>query len=307
MVSDEKQPQAPHPVARYGWSADEIRRLQVFSSHRVTSIFAGAYKSVFRGRGIEFDDLRDYQPGDDIRCIDWSVTARTGRPHIKRFVEEREMTVLLLLDCSASLECPSPRGPKSRVAAEICALLAFAAIRSNDRIGLLTFGEKVGCFIAPAKGKRHAQRLIAAIAGQPPSPGGSDLAGALTYLGRVVRRPAILFIVSDFLCADYQLPLRAVAVRHDVVAVVISDPHDVQIPDVGLLQVADAETGRRRLVDTSSAAVRQSFASHAARRRSELRQILAAAGVDLLTACTTTPPVQSLSRFFQLRQRRMGG
>lgn len=284
-------------------SVTDRSRLQILSKRLVTSIFAGAYSSVFRGRGLEFEELREYQPGDDIRCIDWNVTARSDRPFIKRFVEEREMTVMLLLDRSASLECPSPRRSKSLVAAEICALLTSAAVRSNDRVGLMTFTNRVERFIPPGKGKRHAQRLIAEIEVQPVATGSTDLACALDYLQRVIRRNVILFIVSDFISGDFQLLLAAAARRHDVVAVAISDPHDQQLPDVGLFQVADAETGSRHLIDTGSPLVRQTYAAHAAHQREKLAKTIADAGAELLTVSTNTPPVQALSRFFQSRQR----
>ena len=300
MASGGQQP----PWRQSAWSKDPGRRLRIMSERRVTSIFAGAYKSVFRGRGIEFEELCDYQPGDDIRCIDWNVTARTGRPCVKRFIEEREMTVMLLLDHSASLECPAPRGAKSRVAVELCALLAFAAVRSNDRVGLITFSKDVERYIPPGKGKRHAQRLISELVGQQAGSGGTNLAGALDYLQRVARRPVILFVISDFLNTGYHASLTAVARRHDVVAVAITDPHDRQLPEVGLLWVTDAENGRRQLVDTGSALIRQLFASHAARRWDELNRMVASAGAELLEVSTVTPPVQALSRFFQLRQHR---
>jgi uncharacterized protein (DUF58 family) len=279
--------------------------LRILSTRLVTSILAGAYRSVFRGRGIEFEELCDYQPGDDIRCIDWNVTARTGRPCIKRFIEEREMTVMLLLDRSASLACPSPHRSKHEVAADICALLVGTATRSNDRIGLLTFGDRIERYIPPGKGVRHTHRLIAGIAAQPTTEGGTDLAGALNYLQRVTRRPVILFIISDFISTDFSSALSAAARRHDVVAVSIIDPHDRNLPNVGLLQVADAETGTRRLIDTSSPKVRSIYAHHAATRQEALQRTVTSAGAELLTVSTTIPPVQSLSRFFQARQRRL--
>jgi uncharacterized protein (DUF58 family) len=279
------------------------RHLQIISTRLVTSIFAGAYKSVFRGRGIEFQELSDYQPGDDIRSIDWNVTARTGRPCIKRFVEEREMTVMLMLDRSASLNCPTPLRSKTEVAAEICALLAGAAARSNDRIGLLTFGNGIEKYIPPGKGTRHARRLIAEIAEHPATAGRTDLTGALDYLHRVSRRPLILFIISDFICDDFRTALTAAARRHDVVAVTISDPHDLNLPDVGLLRVADAETGTERLIDTSSLTVRSAYTRFATNRHTAMQKTIAAAGADLFPVSTATPPLQALSRFFQARKR----
>lgn len=305
MPASSRQPSSQHSGLDHH-SPGRSRQLQIISNRLVTSIFAGSYKSVFRGRGIEFEELCDYQPGDDIRCIDWNVTARTGHPFVKRFAEEREMTVMLMLDRSASLDCPSPRRPKSEAAAEVCALLAGTAARSNDRIGLLTFGSRVERFVPPGKGARHARRLIAELAELPAADGGgTDLAGALGYLQRVTRRPVILFIVSDFICPDFSTALAAAARRHDVVAVTLNDPFDLNLPDVGLLQVEDAETGGRRLIDSGSPAVRSAYARHAAKRQEAVRQTIAAAGAELLPVSTAMPPVQALSRFFQARRRRL--
>jgi uncharacterized protein (DUF58 family) len=222
---------------------------------------------------------------------------------VKQFVEEREMTVMLLLDRSASLECPTPRGPKSRVAAEVCALLAFAAARSNDRVGIITCTERIEQFIPPAKGARHAQRIIAAIISRQTVGRGTDLAGALDYLDRVSRRGATLCIVSDFQSVDFRMPLTAVARRHDVVAVMITDPNDLQLPDAGLLQVIDPETGSRRLIDADATHVRRAYRQEAAARRAELLQTFAAAGVKYLDVTTGVPPTHHLARFFQARQR----
>jgi uncharacterized protein (DUF58 family) len=287
------------------WSPIDIRRLEILSSKFVTSIFAGEYRSVFRGRGIEFDAVRDYQPGDDVRSIDWNVTARAGRPFVKQFIEERELTVILLLDVSASLRCTAAHGSKSRAAAEIVALLAFAAARSNDRVGLLTFTDRVERYIPPAKGSRHVQQLIAEGLQQAPIGSGTDLAGALNYLNRVQRRNAILFLVSDFLTDDFLLPLGAAARRHDVVAITVTDPMDRQLPSVGLAEVMDAESGKSRLIDTDNAKVRQAYGHHAAQRSGALKQTFAAAGVEYLSVDTSASPAQCLAGFFLNRQRRL--
>ena len=300
--SAQPPPEAPSQPER-AWSGADIRRLQIHSSRLVTGIFAGEYQSVFRGRGIEFEEVREYQPGDDIRSIDWNVTARAGRPYVKQFVEEREMTVMLLLDRSASLECPGPRGTKSGVAAEVCALLAFAAARSNDRVGLLTCAQAVEQFIPPAKGGRQAQRIVAALLTRPPAGRGTDLPGALDYLNRVSRRGATLCIVSDFQSFDFRSQLAAVARRHDVVAVLVSDLSDRELPEAGLLQVVDPESGSRRLIDTGSPRVREQYRREAAVRREELLGGFAAAGVKCLEVNTGEPPVHTLARFFQSRQR----
>ena len=285
------------------WLDSEIRRLRIRSSRLVTSIFAGEYRTAFRGRGIEFEEVREYQPGDDIRSIDWNVTARSGRPFVKQFVEEREMTVMILLDQSASLAGSTPRGTKSQVAVEICALLALAAARSNDRVGLMTFTDRIERYLAPAKGPRHAQRLMAELQ-RSPGGQGTDLAAALTYLQRVQRRASILIIVSDFLSADFRLPLLAAAKRHDVLAVSVTDPVDADLPDLGLLRVVDAETGRCRLIDTGDGKVRAAYREHAARRQTDVARLFDAAGLEHLVVGSDTSPVQVLTRFFTDRQRR---
>jgi uncharacterized protein (DUF58 family) len=286
------------------WPKAELRRLEILSSRLVTSIFAGDYRSVFRGRGIEFEEVREYQPGDDIRGIDWNVTARSGRPYVKHYVEEREMTVMLALDRSASMRCASNRPNKQQVAAEVCALLAFAAARSNDRVGLLCFSDRVEQYLPPAKGSRHAQRLIAEVLRDSPNSGGTDLAKALDYLGRVQRRGSILFLVSDFLSGDFRFPLAAASRLHDVVAVTIVDGLDDALPDVGLLEVTDAEGSGRRLLDTGDVRVRRTYREHAERRREALSQTLAATGVEQLVLATASSTVQALTGFFHRRQRR---
>ena len=287
------------------WSAADLRRLRIRSARLVTSIFAGEYRSVFRGRGIEFESVREYQPGDDIRGIDWNVTARSGSPYVKQFTEEREMTVMLLLDQSPSMDGSSPRGGKSRIAAELSALLILAAIRGNDRVGLLTFSDRVECYVPPAKGPRHAQRLIAELPQRAATAGGSDVSGALNYLERVQRRGAIVFLISDFIADDFHLPLAAVARRHDLVAVALSDPLDAELPQVGLLHVSDPETGLRRLIDSSDAGVRAVWRQQSARRRAELQETLRGAGVELLMVGSDESPVHALTLFFQGRQRRL--
>jgi len=287
--------------------AADLRRLQIMAARLVTGAFAGEYRSVFRGRGIEFETVREYQPGDDVRCIDWNVTARAGRPYLKQYVEERELTVMLLLDCSASLDCPTPRGPKSRVASEACALLAFAAARNNDRVGLLTYSDRVEAFIPPAKGSRQAQRVVAAALARQPSERGTDLAGALEHLNRVSRHGATICLVSDFQAADFRRELACLARRHDVVAAQVTDPTDRELPEAGLLQVRDPETGCRRLVDCSDTGVRHAYRLQAATRSDELLHAFRAVGVSSLELSTTVAPLESLTRFFQGRQRQGRG
>lgn len=286
------------------WSAAEVRRLELLSSRSVTSIFAGDYRSVFRGRGIAFEEVREYQAGDDIRSIDWNVSARCGRPFVKQFAEEREMTVIIVLDQSPSLDGCTPVVAKRWVAAEVCALLVFAAVRSSDRVGLITFTDRIERYIAPGKGSRHAQRVIAALLA-PPDGNGTDLAAALSYLQRVQRRGSMLFVVSDFLAADFRLPLAAASQRHEVVAVSLHDATDDRLPAAGLLRIVDAETGERRLIDASAAKVQDAYRKHAEIRGKRLRAILADAGVEHLPVDTGVPPIQALTRFFHSRRQRL--
>uniref|UniRef100_C6DZU0 VWFA domain-containing protein n=1 Tax=Geobacter sp. (strain M21) TaxID=443144 RepID=C6DZU0_GEOSM len=284
-------------------SPDQLRRLRVLSSRLVTGLFAGEYRSVFRGRGMEFESVREYQPGDDVRHIDWNVTARAGRPFLKQFVEERELNLMLLVDRSASLACPTPRGAKSRLAAEAASLLAFAAVRSNDRVGLITCSDRVESFIPPAKGARQAQRIVASLCGGASSGRGSDLAGALEYLARASRRACTLCIVSDFICPDFSRELAALARRHETVALVVTDPSDFELPNGGLLDLTDEESGRRTLIDSASPKVRRFFREAALERRARLLETFGSLGVKQLVLSTTEPPLHALVRFFQGNRR----
>ncbi|ACH38825.1 VWFA superfamily protein, DUF58-containing [Citrifermentans bemidjiense Bem] len=284
-------------------SPDQLRRLRVLSSRLVTGLFAGEYRSVFKGRGMEFEGVREYQPGDDVRNIDWNVTARAGRPFLKQFVEERELNLMLLVDRSASLACPTPRGAKSRLAAEAAALLALAAAKSNDRVGLITCSDRVESFIPPAKGARQAQRIVASLSCNASSGGGTDLAAALDYLARVARRAGTLCIVSDFLSPDFSRELAAVARRHEVVALVVTDPSDFELPNGGLLDLSDEESGRCSLIDSASPKVRRFFREAALERRARLLESFASLGVKHLELSTTEPPLHALVRFFQGNRR----
>jgi uncharacterized protein (DUF58 family) len=288
-----------------GPRATDVRHLRIRSSRLVTNIFAGEYRSAFRGRGIEFEEVREYQPGDDIRAIDWNVTARCGRPFVKQFMEEREITVMILLDLSPSLDGASPQRAKSDVAVEICALLTFAAVRSNDRVGLVTFTDRVERHVPPVKGPRHAERVLAELR-RAPEGCGTDLAGVLTYLERIQRRSCVLVIVSDFLAADFRLPLIAAAKRHDVIAVSLIDTVDRDLPSVGLLDIRDPETGKRRLLDAGHAKVRAAYRDQALAAQAQRRQVFAEAGVDGLEIAVDSSPIQALARFFLGRSRRRG-
>jgi uncharacterized protein (DUF58 family) len=283
----------------------QIRRLQLKARRAVEDILGGEYHSVFKGTGIVFEEVRAYQPGDDIRTIDWNVTARMGQPFIKRFVEERELTVALLVDCSGSQLFGTRLQQKREVAAELAAVLAFSAISNNDKVGLIQFTDKVEHFVPPRKGIRHVLRLIRDVLFFQPQRPGTSLREGLDYLNRVLRRRAIVFLLSDFLDEDYERSLKRAGRRHDLVAVRITDPREEELPAVGLLELEDAETGVCVLVDTSSRAVRAAHAEAAGRRREAVRQLTRAAGIDLIEVSTDGSHLDALIRFFKLRERRL--
>jgi len=281
-----------------------IRRIQIRTSHLVSDMFAGQYHSAFKGRGMEFAEVRPYLPGDDVRTIDWNVTARTGEAHVKRFVEERELTVMLLVDASASTMFGSVKQFKRELAAEIGALLAFSAIRNNDKVGLIIFTDRIELAIPPRKGNRHVLRVIREIMNHEAIGRGTDMAAALDYLDRVTHRRCVTFLLSDFLCDGVERSLAASARRHDLVAAVFDDPRDVDLPNVGLVAVDDPETGASLVVDTGDRHVRaehrrRQLESHAARDR-----MLRSAGIDAVRLSTDEPYAEALLRFFRQRGRR---
>jgi uncharacterized protein (DUF58 family) len=283
----------------------QIRRLQLRSRRVVANLLGGEYHSVFKGAGLAFADVRAYQPGDDVRAIDWNVTARMGQPFLKRFVEERELTVLFVVDASASLAFGSRRQPKREVVAELAALLAFAALHNNDRVGLLHCSDRVEHLVPPRKGTRHAQRLLRDILFFQPSHRGTGLRTALDALQRIQKRRAIVFLFSDFRDAGYERALRLAGRKHDLVAVWVRDPLEEALPDVGLLELEDAETGEQRLIDTGSAAVRAAFVAAQQRHRDNLQRLLRGAGVDLIDVSTAGGHLDALVDFFRRRQRRL--
>jgi len=286
-----------------GW-LKQIRRIELRTIRLVENLMAGQYHSVFRGRGLDFEEVREYQAGDDVRSIDWNVTARQGRPFVKRFVEERELTLFLLLDRSPSMHFGTVRASKIQVAAETCALLAFAALRSHDRMALLTFGDGELRYLRPAKGKRQALRLVGeALASAAAGRRGVGLVEALDHLGLVSWGRGLVCVLSDF---SGSLPVRsltALAARHDVVAIAVNDPAERELPAAGLLRLADPGSGVCQLVDTGSQAVRSVYRQRAAQLRSTRNESIRSAGVDLLELDTSTPPIYPLMRFFQRRHK----
>lgn len=284
--------------------AKKIRAIQIYTSKAVNDVLAGEYESVFKGRGMEFDEVREYTPGDDIRSIDWNVTARTGKPFVKRFREERELTVLFVVDLSASGSFGSVRQLKKEVAAEVCALLAFAATKNNDKVGLIVFTDSVEMFIPPKKGTRHVLRVIREILTFQPEQMKTDVAQALDYVGRVQSRRAVVFLISDFQAQGFEKPMRVLGRRHDMIAVTISDPREVGLPDVGLIELEDAETGERVLVDTRLPRVRREYARLAAEGASKLSQLFRSMGIDEIQIRTGRDYVRDLTAFFKDRERR---
>lgn len=285
--------------------AKKIRLIQIHTSKAVNDVLAGEYHSVFKGRGMEFDEVREYAPGDDIRTIDWNVTARTGHPYVKRFVEERELTVLFVVDLSASGSFGTREKLKNEVAAELCALLAFSAIKNNDKVGLLVFTDQVELYIPPKKGVSHVLRVIRDLLNAQPRRSRTDITQALDFLGRVTHRRAVVFLVSDFQAAGYEKRLRIAARRHDLIAVSLSDPREAALPAAGLIKLEDAETGESVVVDSSNAAVRRSYEALTRARCDTLAASLRSMGVDQIPVVTGEDYVLDLLKFFRVRERRI--
>ncbi len=282
----------------------QVRAIELRSRGLVSSLFAGEYRSVFRGQGLEFAEVRQYEHGDDFRSIDWNVSARLGHPYIKTYMEERELTLLLIVDLSGSTWFGTPR-TKSALAIEVASVLALAAANTNDRVGALLFADKVERVIPPAKGRRHALRVIRDLVAFQPGSRRTDLAAALRYATGLLRHRSIVVVLSDFLAKDWELPLRQLSVRHDVVAIAVEDPREVNLPDAGWLDLEDAETGQRRVVDTGDRATRGRLRALAERRREERSRAFGAAGVDHVLLDTSREYAGALRRAFALRTRRL--
>jgi uncharacterized protein (DUF58 family) len=318
----------------------QVKRIQLRTGREVADVLAGAYHSVFKGRGMEFEEVRPYVPGDDVRTIDWNVTARMGAPFVKRYIEERELTVMLLVDVSASQDFGSAGRGKREAAAELSALLAFSAIENDDKVGLLLFSGAAEEYIPPRKGGKHALRVVREVlardrddAADRRAPQRSDdpeklpariwrlfqglrartrraprratsIAQALEFCHRVLPRRVVLFLVSDFLDEGYLGVLRSANRRHDVVCVLVTDPRELSFEPVGLVALEDAETGQVQLVDTGAAAVRQALAAQATGRIAALRSELAASGIDLVQIDASRPVIEPLLAFFRMRERR---
>ena len=303
----------------------QVGRIKILTSRLIDERLSGDYHSMFKGQGIEFDEVRPYTPGDDVRSIDWNVTARTGHPHVKRFAEERELTVIFLVDVSGSHAFGSVRG-KAELAAEITCLLALTAIRNQDKIGLILFSGHIVKCLPPRKGRTAVMRLVrdvlaasediatsrsagkpadaSASSLQPSAFPGTDLAGALRFLSQIQKRKAVVFLVSDFQAANYESTLRVLSRRHDIIACDISDPAEFVLPNLGLVELQDPETGELLLADTSSPSLRAAFAQNAANDRANLDRILRRCSIDTLRLSTDRPVISEVRALFQKRARR---
>jgi len=271
----------------------------------VTDVFAGHYHSVFKGKGMEFDEVREYQPGDDIRSIDWNVTARTGHPFIKKYVEERELTIMLLLDMSGSSYFGTVNKLKRQLAAEVCSLLAMSAMKNNDKVGLIAFTDRIEKFVPPRKGLSHVMRIIREALYFEPEQQGTDIAGALEYLNRVTNRSTVSFMISDFYAADFKRPLSVTGKGHDMVAVSITDPRELDLPDMGIVNVEDAESGENFLLDTSSFALRKDYSARAMKMFDERSRMFRSINIDHIDIRTDRPYSQEMYKFFRMRERRI--
>lgn len=283
----------------------KVRRIEIVSKRLVSERMAGEYHSVFKGQGIEFEEVRPYIPGDEIRSIDWNVTARAGAPHVKRFREEREQTVFFVVDLSGSSQFGSRVAFKSELAAEICAVLAMAAIANNDRTGLLLATDRPEMVVPPRKGKRHVLRLVREVLAFQPAGRGTDLAMALDQLRHVLNRRAIVFLISDFLAEGYERPLAVVGRRHDVIAIHIEDALERELPKAGLIEIVDGETGWPSVVDTGDNWFRRQFADRSQRRRAALRTLCGRHEIDLIELLTDRPYESALFTFFRQRAKRL--
>jgi len=293
---------------------EKVRQIEIRTNRLARDTFAGQYHSVFKGRGMDFDEVREYVPGDEIRSIDWNVTARTGRPFVKKYTEERELTLLLLVDLSASGHFGSRLSTKRERAAEVASVLAFSAIRNNDKVGLILFTDEIEQYLPPKKGRRHVLRVVREILFFEPRRRGTDLVRVLRFAHQVVRRQAVAFLLSDFLAQsddagpsnELRRALELVHRRHDLVAMVVSDHREGELPRIGRVTIEDAETGEQLEIDTSDEGIRERFRTRTAERREALQRTLRGTGIDTLDIDTDRPYLAPLRRFFRTRAARRG-
>jgi uncharacterized protein (DUF58 family) len=283
----------------------KVRQIEIKTRGIVNQVFSGEYHSVFKGRGMEFSEVREYQFGDDIRSIDWNVSARFNHPFVKVFEEERELTVMLVVDFSRSGQFGTVQAMKNDIAAEICAVLAFSAIKNNDKVGLILFTDSIEKFVPPKKGRAHILRIIRELISFEPKGSGTNIRQTLEYLNHVTKKRSIAFIISDFIDDGYDRILKIVSRKHDVIAVELSDPREEQLPDVGMIKLRDAETGERRWIDSGDRRVREEFQRYWTRRRQERRQLFVRSKVDAIAVRIDRPYIKPIVDFFKLRESRL--
>ena len=282
----------------------QVKHIEIRTTHLVDTMFGGQYESVFKGQGIEFAEVREYIPGDDIRAIDWNVTARTGNPYIKIFHEERELTVIFVVDVSSSFHFGSGEKLKSEIAAELCALLAFSAVKNNDKIGLLIFSDKIEKYIPMKKGKQHVLRVVREILYYKPENKGTNLRLGLETLNRILLHKAVIFLISDFIDVGYEKPLKILARNHDVIAINIFDPRERVIPSVGYLELEDAETGKTMSVNTKDSSFLERYQQEARNSKNEMDAMFNSNGIDKIDIDVTRSYVKPLRTFFKMRSKR---
>lgn len=282
----------------------KIRRIHITTGRLAADVFAGEYKSVFKGRGLEFHEVREYQVGDEIRLIDWNVTARSDKAYIKRYIEERQLTIMILLDASRSGYFGSVNSLKKDIAAEVSAVFASSASKNNDRVGLVIFTDRIEKFIPPRKGRHHILRIVRELLYYKPKGTGTDIPLCLEYLDKVTTRSAIAFLISDFYASDIRKPLSIANKRHDIVAVKITDPRDIELPNVGIISLNDAESGKRYFVDTSNSVIREKYHKEAGQKQSEIQNLLRSVKIDTININTQKSYVDALIEFFNRRKLR---
>ncbi|MDJ0765564.1 MAG: DUF58 domain-containing protein [Myxococcota bacterium] len=282
----------------------EIRKIEIITRRLVNDQLAGQYQSVFKGRGMAFDEVRQYQMGDDVRLIDWNVSARMNDVYVKLFTEEREMTVMLIVDVSASGMFGTTHQLKSRVAAKVAATLAFSAIKNNDQVGLVMFTDRIEMYVPPKKGRKHVLRVISEILRFRPSGRGTDIKAGLDYLGKVTKHKAVVFLISDFIDEDWERALRLAQTRHDLIPICISDPREETLSDLGVVYVEDPETGEVQPIDTSSRRMREGFEKAVKQRRMAREQLFRKLRVDYINLSTAEKDLSPLVNFFRIRAKR---
>jgi len=282
----------------------KIKGIQIHARHLVSDVFAGHYESAFKGRGMAFEEVREYQPGDDVRTIDWNVTARQNRPFVKLYRDERELTVMFLVDISASSHFGTVKKFKNEIAAEIVALLAYTALRNNDKVGLIIFSDRVEFYLPPKKGRAHIWRVIREILSYRSKSKRTNFDAPLDFLNRILNRRAVAFLISDFQGKGYELKMRSTAKHHDLIAMTITDPKEMSLPSVGFIELEDAETGECVLIDTRRKRTLSEFSKEAKKEALERRLFFRSAGVDTIEMMTSESYIDPIVKFFRMREKR---